>query len=261
MTISADLAGKTALITGGSRGIGFGIATRFAQNGASVMLAARKADGLEAAKAELVAAGVPAERIAWQAGHVGRPEDAEACVAAAIEQFGSLDILVNNAATNPYAGPIIDCDTARWDKTHEVNLRGPLVWTQAAWRAWMKDHGGSVINIASVGGYVTSAALGAYDIFKCALIHMTKQLAAELAPSVRVNCLAPGLIKTDFARYLWDEGRGDVVAQGYPLKRLGEPDDIGEAALYFAGGASWVTGQTLVLDGGGLIKIQDSSSL
>jgi NAD(P)-dependent dehydrogenase (short-subunit alcohol dehydrogenase family) len=261
MTISGNLDATTALITGGSRGIGLAIAKRFAQSGASVMIAARKPDGLAAAKAEIVAAGVPAERIATFAGHAGRPEDAQRCVAQTIETFGGLHHLVNNAATNPYAGPIIDCDVARWDKTHEVNLRGPLIWTQAAWEAGMREGGGSVINIASVGGLMTSAALGVYDIFKCALIHMTKQLAAELAPAVRVNCLAPGLIKTDFAKYLWEDGRGDRVAQRYPLKRLGEPDDIAEGALYFAAGASWVTGQTLVLDGGGLIRFEDSSTL
>lgn len=257
MTISGNLDGQTALITGGSRGIGLGIARRFGTNGANLLLVARKADGLETATAELVAAGVPAERIACEVAHVGRAEDAERCVAAAVERFGALDILVNNAATNPYAGPIIDCDTPRWDKTHEVNLRGPLVWTQAAWRGGMKEHGGCVINISSVGGFRTNIALGVYDIFKCALIHMTEQLAAELAPKVRVNCLAPGLIKTDFAKYLWEDGKGDHVAQRYPLKRLGEPDDIGEAALYLAAGASWVTGQTIVLDGGGLIRFAD----
>lgn len=257
MTISGNLDGQTALITGGSRGIGLGIARHLGAAGATLMLVARKADGLDAATAELVAAGIPADRIATEVANAGRAEDAERCVAATVSRFGRVDVLVNNAATNPYAGPIIDCDVPRWDKTHEVNLRGPLVWTQAAWRASMREHGGSIINIASVGGYVTSQALGTYDIFKCALIHMTKQLAAELAPKVRVNCLAPGLIKTDFAKYLWQDGRGDEVAKRYPLKRLGEPDDIAEAALYFAAGASWVTGQTLVLDGGGLIRFQE----
>lgn len=256
--ISGDLTGKTALITGGSRGIGLGIAACFAQNGANVMIAARKIEGLEAAKAQLIASGIPEERIATEAGNVGRVEDAQRCVDATVARFGRVDILVNNAATNPYVGPIINCDVARWDKTHEVNLRGPLIWTQAAWNASMKEHGGSVINISSVGGLVTSGALGVYDIFKSALMHMTRQMAAELAPKVRVNCLAPGLIKTDFAKYLWEDGKGDKVAQHYPLKRLGEPEDIAEAALYFAAGASWVTGQMLVLDGGGLIRIDDS---
>jgi NAD(P)-dependent dehydrogenase (short-subunit alcohol dehydrogenase family) len=259
--ISGDLSGQTALVTGGSRGIGLGIAAIYAQNGANVMIVARKPEGLDAAREQLIAAGVPVERIATEAANVGRVEDAQRCVEGTVARFGRVDILVNNAATNPYVGPIIDCDVARWDKTHEVNLRGPLIWTQAAWNASMKEHGGSVINISSVGGLMTSGALGVYDIFKCALMHMTRQLAAELAPKVRVNCLAPGLIKTDFAKYLWQDGRGDAVAQRYPLKRLGEPEDIAEAALYFAAGASWVTGQVLVLDGGGMIRIDDSASV
>jgi NAD(P)-dependent dehydrogenase (short-subunit alcohol dehydrogenase family) len=259
MSISGSLEGKVALITGGSRGIGLGIAQRFGASGAKLMLVSRKPDGLEAAAAELVAAGVPSENIAWESGNVGKAEDAQRCVDSALTRFGAVDVLVNNAATNPYAGPVIDVDIARWTKTEEVNLRGPLVWTQAAWHSYMKEHGGSVINISSVGGLMTSPALGVYDVFKCALMHLTRQLAYELAPKVRVNCLAPGLIKTDFAKYLWQDGKGDAVAQTYPLKRLGEPDDIGEAALYFAAGASWVTGQTLVLDGGGLIDAAGAS--
>lgn len=254
MSITGSLDGKAAIITGGSKGIGLGIAHRFGQAGGRVFLVSRKAEGLEAAEAELIGAGVPKENIAWSTGNVGKEEDAGRCTAEAMARFGAVDILVNNAATNPYAGPVIDVDVPRWAKTEEVNLRGPLVWTQAAWRSHMKENGGTIINISSVGGLTTNPALGVYDVFKCALMHLTRQLAYELAPKVRVNCLAPGLIKTDFAKYLWQDGRGDEVAQSYPLKRLGEPDDIGEAALYFAAGASWVTGQTLVLDGGGLIN-------
>lgn len=247
-----SLEGKTALVTGGSRGIGFGIARSFIDAGARVMLVARKADQLEDAAKELGAAA------AWRVGHVGKAEDAASCVAACIQELGGLDILVNNAATNPYVGAVIDVDLPRWDKTFEVNLRGPLLWTQEAWRQSLRDHGGTVINISSVGGLTTSASLSVYNITKAALIHMTKQLASELAPKVRVNCIAPGLIRTDFARYLWDEGRGEQVARRYPLGRLGEPEDIGDAALFLAAGAGWMTGQTLVLDGGGLIRTEDA---
>lgn len=248
------LDGKVALITGGSRGIGFGIARAFVDAGAQVMLVARKADVLEAAAKELGGAA------SWKVAHSGRQEDAAATVAETIEKLGSVDVLVNNAATNPYAGPTIDVDVARWDKTFETNVRGPLVWTQEAWKQSMKQRGGSVINIASVGAFHTSAALGPYGASKAALVYLTQQLAAELAPKTRVNCLAPGLIKTDFAKYLWEDGRGDVVAQGYPLKRLGEADDVAEAALYFAAGGTWVTGQTLVLDGGGTVRIDTGRS-
>jgi NAD(P)-dependent dehydrogenase (short-subunit alcohol dehydrogenase family) len=243
--------GKAAIVTGGSKGIGKGIAKAFAEAGAHVLITARKPDTLESATAEL------GPNVSWIAGHTGRPEDGERVVATCLERYGSCDVLVNNAATNPYAGPLIDAPLPAWDKTVEVNLRGPLAWSQIAWHAWMKDHGDcSIINIASVGGYGTSPNLGLYAVLKAALIHMTKQLAAELAPNVRVNALAPAVIKTDFARILWEGEAGERTAKTYPLQRLGEPADIGEAALYLAAGASWMTGQTLVLDGGGLIAFR-----
>ena len=150
---------------------------------------------------------------------------------------------------------MIDCDVPRLDKTYEVNLRAPLQWTQTAWQKWMQENGGSVINIASVGGFTTSEALGVYCMFKDALMHMTRQLAAELGPKVRVNCIAPGLIRTDFAKVLWDGPRGQMISDMLPLRRLGEPEDIGEAALYLSAGASWMTGNTLAIDGGELIRI------
>jgi NAD(P)-dependent dehydrogenase (short-subunit alcohol dehydrogenase family) len=242
------LDGKTAIVTGGSRGIGKAIAKAFAAAGANVMITARKAETLQQTATE-IGAGV-----AWVAGHAGEPDSADACVRTTLERFGRLDILVNNAATNPYAGPLIDVDVPRFDKTVQVNLRGPLVWTQCAWRLWMKEQGGVVINISSVGGLATSSLLGLYNVTKAGLIHMTKQLAAELGPQVRVNAIAPGLIRTDFAKVLWEGERGAQVAQVYPLKRLGEPEDVAAAAVYLAAdSASWITGHTLVLDGGGII--------
>ncbi len=236
-------------MTGGSRGIGKAIAGAFVEAGAQVMITSRKADACRAAAAEI------GDGCAWAAGHVGRAEDAERVIDATLERFAGLHILVNNAATNPYAGPLIDADLPRWQKTLDVNLTAPLLWTQLAWRRALQRGGGSVINIASVGGFGTSPILGSYDVTKAALMHVTKQLAAELAPGVRVNAIAPGLIKTDFARALWDDGRGEKVAEAYPLKRLGEPEDVAEAALHLADDATsgWVTGQTLVLDGGGLV--------
>ena len=247
------LDGKTALITGGSAGIGKGIAKAFANAGASVMITSRKADKCEAAVAE-IAAETDGD-IDYIAAHIGQLDQAERVIGETITRFGSLDVLVNNAATNPWAGPMVDCDTGRLDKTYEVNLRAPLQWTQTAWQAWMKEHGGSVINIASVGGHHTSQALGVYCMFKDALMHMTRQLAAELGPQVRVNCIAPGLIRTDFAKVLWDGPRGQEIADQLPLKRLGEPEDIGETALYLAAGAAWMTGNVLDIDGGERVKI------
>lgn len=242
------LDGKTAIVTGGSRGIGKAIAAAFVASGANVMITARKAETLQQTAAEIGGA------VAWFAAHAGEPEGADGCVRATLERFGRLDILVNNAATNPYAGPLIDVDVPRFDKTVQVNLRGPLLWTQHAWRQWMKEHGGAVINISSVGGLATSSVLGLYNITKAALIHMTKQLAAELGPTVRVNAIAPGLIRTDFAKVLWEGDRGAQVAKVYPLKRLGEPEDVAAAAVYLAAeSSSWITGHTIVLDGGGLV--------
>jgi len=250
MDIRVD--GKVAIVTGGSRGIGRSIAGTLAAAGARVMITSRKADTCEAAVAELTEE--TGGDLAFEAGNVGLAEDAERVVEASISTFGAVDILVNNAATNPYAGPVIDADIPRWEKTFQVNVTAPLVWTQLCWNSWMKEHGGDVINISSVGAFATSPILGTYDITKLALVQLTRQLAAEMAPGVRVNAVCPGLIKTDFARALWDEGRGEQVAQAYPLKRLGEPEDIANAALYLASEASgWMTGQALVVDGGGLI--------
>lgn len=251
------LDGKTAIVTGGSRGIGLGIAKAFHDAGANVMLTSRKAEGLQTA-IETLGGG---ERLHSSPAHVANPEDAERIIGETIAHFGSVDVLVNNAATNPHAGPMIECDLGRLDKTWEVNLRAPFAWTQHAYNAWMKEHGGSVINISSSGSFQTSAALGVYCMLKAGLNHMTKQLAAELGPKVRVNAIAPGLIKTDFARVLWEGERGKQVAQMYPMKRLGEPSDIGNAALWLAAGASWVTGITLPVEGGELVSVQSEMSL
>jgi len=214
-----------------------------------VMITSRKADKCEAAVAEI---GGDCDYIT---AHVGNLGDEERVISGTLERFGAVDVLVNNAATNPWAGPMIDCDVPRLDKTYEVNLRGPLVWSQAVWHRWMREHGGCIINISSVGGFGTSAALGVYCMFKDALQHMTRQLAAEMGPAVRVNCVAPGLIRTDFAKVLWEGERGRQIAAMNPLKRLGEPEDIGAAALFLAAGAPWMTGHTLVVDGGELIRI------
>ena len=248
------LDGKTAIITGGSAGIGLGIATEFVQAGANVMIVSRKAEKCEAAAEQRRALG--GGEVDWRAAHTGGEDGGADVMAATLERFGSIDILVNNAATNPHAGPLIEAPVGAFDKTVEVNVRGPLLWTQSAWNAWMKDHGGCVINLASVGAYKTSSALGLYAVLKRALVAMTEQLGAELGPNVRVNALAPAVVKTDFARLLWEGERGDKTAEVYPLKRLGETDDIGRAALWLAADAQWMTGQTIVIDGGQLVAFQ-----
>jgi NAD(P)-dependent dehydrogenase (short-subunit alcohol dehydrogenase family) len=245
--VDLRLDGKTALVTGSSRGIGLAIARRFAEAGADVMLSSRKADALTEAAGSLegLDGGVD-----WFVAHAGDPEQAEAAVAATIERFGGLDILVNNAATNPYFGPMIEIDRARADKTIEVNQLGLLAWSQAAYRGALAERGGSIINISSVGGLGPEPQIGWYNVTKAAVIHITRQLAYELAPSVRVNALAPGLVKTYFARALWEQHE-DRIASHIPLRRLGVPDDIATGALFLASdAASWITGQVLVIDGG-----------
>jgi NAD(P)-dependent dehydrogenase (short-subunit alcohol dehydrogenase family) len=243
------LDGKTALVTGASRGIGEAIAKTFVEAGANVMLSSRKQDALEQTAKEI---GAP-DRTAVFAANAGEPDQATACVQATIDAFGSVDILVNNAATNPYMGPAIGIDEGRYDKTFQVNLRGPFFWIQKAWELSMKERGGSVINIASIGGMQYGGHIGVYDNTKAALIHLTGHFAAELSPKVRVNAIAPGLVKTDFARALWEPAE-DQVAKRMPLRRLGVPQDIANGALFLASdAASWMTGHTLVIDGGAMV--------
>jgi NAD(P)-dependent dehydrogenase (short-subunit alcohol dehydrogenase family) len=246
---SVDLAlpGKTALITGASRGIGLAIASRFLEAGANVMLSSRTSEDLAAAAASLERVG-PSDKVAWKAAHVGDGDQAQSCVAATIERFGALDILVNNAGTNPYFGPMIDIDVSRAQKTFEVNQLAVLMWSSYSVKAGLSD---SIINVASIGGLGVEPGIGWYNVTKAAVLHITRQLAFELAPDIRVNALAPGLIKTKLARALW-EGEGEKrISAHIPLRRLGLPDDIATAALFLASdAASWITGQTLVVDGG-----------
>ena len=241
------LDGKVALITGASKGIGLAMAKMYTEAGASVMMVSRKIGPDVVSDAGIVG------DVQTYAANTGDVEQGRDCVAATIERFGPIDILVNNAATNPYYGPSLGVDEARFDKTFQVNLRGPLFWTQAVWDAGMKDRPGVIINVASVGGLRTEGALGIYNLTKAALIHMTRQLAAELGPT-RVVGIAPGLVKTDFAKVLVDN-YGDRLAAALPLGRIGVPDDIAALATFLASDrASWITGETYVIDGGAGVK-------
>jgi NAD(P)-dependent dehydrogenase (short-subunit alcohol dehydrogenase family) len=241
------LDGKVALVTGASRGIGRAIAAELAASGARVMLSSRKLEALEQA-----VAGIDGETAVFAA-NAGDVAAGRACVEATLERFGRLDVLVNNAATNPYFGPTLGVDESRFDKTFQVNLRGPLFWSQAAWELAFSEQPGVIVNVASVGGLRAEVGLGVYNLTKAALIHLTRQLAAELGPT-RVVGVAPGLIRTDFSALLI-ENFGDQLQASLPLKRLGEPEDVARLTVFLASdAASWITAETFVVDGGAGVR-------
>lgn len=246
------LDGKVALVTGGSKGIGKAIAAAFSAAGAQVLIASRKADALTLAASEINALG--GAEVSWFAANAGDPAQAESCVATCIERYGRVDVLVNNAATNPYMGPMLDIDAGRAAKTVEVNQFGYITWARLVRDAWMKANGGSILNIASIGGLSVDGGIGYYNVTKAAVLHMTRNMAAEVAPNIRVNSISPGLVKTDMAKALWEEHEA-TIAKRMPLHRLGEPEDIANAALFLCSdAASWITGVNLVVDGGALLN-------
>jgi NAD(P)-dependent dehydrogenase (short-subunit alcohol dehydrogenase family) len=201
-----------------------------------------------------IVAEVPGARLLAQAAHVADADAVQAVLNATTEVLGPVDVLVNNAGTNPYFGPLADLDLARAEKIVQVNQWAPVLWTQLAWRSAMAERGGSVVNVSSVGGLLTEPGIGWYNASKAALIHLTRQLAVEMAPKVRVNAVAPGVVRTHLARALW-EPYEQPLAQALPLGRIGEPDDIADAIVFLAGRASrWMTGQTLVVDGGTTVR-------
>ncbi len=242
-------AGRTAIVTGASRGIGLAIARRLVDDGARVVLTGRRpeplAEAVDSLGGEAVAAGV--------AGHADDPDHQDATVARALEAFGSVDLLVNNTGINPVYGPLmgLDLDAAR--KIVDVNCIAALAWVQRVHRAWMAEHGGAVVNVASIAGLRAAPGIAMYGASKAMLVHLTEELAVELGPGIRVNAVAPGIVKTKFATALY-EGREDRVSAAYPLRRLGVPDDVGGAvAFLLSDDAAWMTGQTLVVDGGVLM--------
>ena len=251
--MDTGLAGTVAIVTGASRGIGAATALALVREGAAVTLTSRKQEALDEV-AEQIRAQVPDARVLALASHAADDEAAASVVAATVDQLGGLDVLVNNAATSPYYGPMADLDKSRADKTVDVNMWGPVMWSQQAWKAAFAENGGSIVNIASIGGLATEPGIGWYNATKAALIHLTRQLAVEMAPGVRVNAVAPGVVRTHLAKALW-EPYEEPLANALPLKRIGEPDDIADAVVFLAGSAArWITGQTLVVDGGTLVR-------
>ncbi|MGW5334520.1 SDR family oxidoreductase [Streptomyces bauhiniae] len=245
MTELPALSGKAALVTGASRGIGYGVAEALVARGDRVVVTGRNEEALKEAVERLGADRVigvagKAHDLAHQAEAVGR----------AMEAFGRVDYLVNNAGTNPVFGPIADVDLDVARKVFETNVISALGFAQKTWHAWQRENGGAIVNIASVAGLAPSPFIGAYGVSKAAMINLTQQLAHEFAPKVRVNAIAPAVVKTKFAEALY-EGREAEAAAAYPLGRLGVPSDIGGAAAFLTSAQSdWVTGQTLVVDGG-----------
>ena len=243
---AARLRDRVAIVTGASRGIGLAIAGRLVAEGARVVVTGRRAEPLADAVAELggadVAIGV--------AGHAADPEHREETVRAAIDGFGPVDILVNNAGTNPVYGSLLEVSDDAAGKVMAVNVLGTLGWTAAVCRSGMAHRGGAVVNVASVAGLRASPGIAFYGASKAAVISLTESLAVELAPRVRVNAVAPAVVKTRFAQALY-LGREDEVVRQYPLRRLGEAEDVAGAVAFLASDdAAWITGQTLVIDGG-----------
>src|ERR1022692_4149068 len=237
---------RTAIVTGASRGIGLGIAGRLVADGARVVITARTQETLDEAVAQLGGAD-------HALGVAGRADDTDhqaEVVERAIGTFGSVDLLVNNAGINPAYGPMVQLDLAVARKVVEVNCISALSWVQQAYKAWMQKDGGAIVNVCSIAGIRAAPGIGFYGASKAMLIHITQTLAMELGPDIRVNAVAPAVVKTRFATALY-EGRVEQGAAQYPLKPLGEPADIASVvAFLLSQDAGWMTGQVLVVDGG-----------
>ena len=239
------MTGRTAVVTGASRGIGLAIAQALVLRGANVVITARKSAALLKA-----AAGLDADaRVVAVAGNAADPAHRAETVTAALERFGSLDMVVNNTGINPHYGPLVEADLSAVRKVLDTNVVAALGWVQEAHERWMGAHGGAVVNVASAAGLRAAPMIGAYAVSKAALVHLTEQLAVELAPRVRVNAVAPAVVRTRFAEKLYEHEAS--VAARYPLRRIGVPEDVAGAVCFLLSDeAAWITGQTLILDGG-----------
>lgn len=245
-----QLENKVAVITGASRGMGAAIAKRFAHEGASVVIASRKQDALNEVLDEIEQSGGKGMAIAT---HTGEQEQCKTLIEQTVGMFGTVDILVNNAATNPHFGPVLDSEQSHWQKTFEVNVMGYFWTSRYAAEVMQRNGGGKIINMASLAGLYPGPFMGVYSVSKAAVIMMTKVFAQELGrDNIRVNAIAPGIIKTKFAKAVWDNP--DLNAQyesKNPMGRIGDPEEVVGAALFLASDASsYVNGDVIVLDGG-----------
>ena len=249
MTSTADFSGRVALVTGASRGIGYAIAAELARGGAAVTIMSRKADDIAAA-GEQIAKEVDGARVLAIPGNAGVDADREEVVRRTVEEFGSLDILINNTGINPTYGSLADADLGAVRKVFDTNVVAALGFVQLALKAWMTEHGGNIVNVSSVGGLRSTGILGIYGASKAALIRLTEELAWQLGPKVRVNAIAPATVKTRFAEALY-VGREEEAAQAYPMKRLGTSEEVAKlVAFLVSDNASWITGETVRIDGG-----------
>ncbi|MFI6488719.1 SDR family oxidoreductase [Streptomyces sp. NPDC050564] len=246
MTSPYGLEGRTAIVTGASRGIGLAVAAALSEAGARVCVTARDPDGVARAAERLGGVGL--------AGSVADPAHLWELTELALREFGRIDVVVNNAATNQPYGPLMDTDPDRWREAFTVNVEAPLRLVQCAWRAWMSEHGGAVVNVCTEGAGHVGPQVGAYGTSKAALLHLTQQLAGELAPKVRVNSVSPGLVRTEMARFVWEHAE-DELGAGLPLGRIGRPEDIARAVTWLASDAAeWITGADLLVDGGTRVR-------
>ncbi|GAA3784716.1 SDR family oxidoreductase [Streptomyces phyllanthi] len=246
MTSPHGLEGRVAIVTGASRGIGLAVAEALVGAGARVCVTARDPDGAARAAEALGGVGL--------AGSVADADHLREVTELTLREFGRIDVVVNNAATNEPYGPLMDVDPGSWSDAFAVNVEAPLRLVQHAWRVWMAEHGGAVVNVCTEGAGHVGPHVGAYGTSKAALLHLTRQLAGELAPKVRVNSVSPGLVRTEMARFVW-EGAEEVLAAGLPLGRIGEPRDIARAVVWLASDAAeWITGADLLVDGGTRVR-------